>query len=99
MNPANPIMPEQESLRDAIIADLIASKYQTIKPQGLRYFMQGIMQLIETHTAQAVREEGNRSRYVLHRILSEDVDSELDHSDIEEKFNLYFQAQERSKDA
>lgn len=50
--------------------------------EARRYIISSITRLVDS----AVLEAENNARYLLHSILSSDVDSELDHSDIEEMF-------------
>ena len=45
-----------------------------------------VMSIIKKDRERAVKNAYNNARYTLHSILSNDVDSELDHSDIEAKF-------------
>lgn len=47
-----------------------------------------LVALIKEQTRLARIERDNNARYVLHSILSDDVDSELDHSDIEALFEV-----------
>ena len=49
---------------------------------------QAIQKLVDEECIKARIERDNNARYVLHSILSDDVDSELDHSDIEALFEV-----------
>lgn len=81
-----------ETLKEHI--ELILSEYKIgfqVPPEmdinkHLDGFTQSIMQLIKEDRERAVKNAYNNARYTLHSILSNDVDSELDHSDVEAKF-------------
>ena len=95
-----------ETLKEHI--ELILSEYKIgfqVPPEmdinkHLDGFTQSIMQLIKEDRERAVKNAYNNARYTLHSILSNDVDSELDHSDVEAKFmaQLSNPAQEKESD-
>lgn len=56
------------------------------EPQGSDVCTELVWEAVLKDRERAVKNAYNNARYTLHSILSNDVDSELDHSDIEAKF-------------
>lgn len=55
-----------EELREALIEELVSMKYQTIKPEGLRFFLNGLTNLINT-----------QKRLYAESVIGEDEDKPL----------------------
>lgn len=87
----------KEKIRQAVIDYKIEELRLNSQPSGslisqheqaLETATQAIQKLVDEECIKARIERDNNARYVLHSILSDDVDSELDHSDIEALFEV-----------
>ena len=68
-----------------------------IETHQIKNSVRELAKISTAHTAQRVLETENNARHILHSILSDDIDGELDHSDIEAKFVAQLKSKESEK--
>jgi uncharacterized protein YceH (UPF0502 family) len=81
-----------QRLRAELVQLSVDGRYVIQLGEDAKKTLDAIMELLAAEIERAEVAANNKARHVLHTLLSDDVDSELDHADIEAQFNRLLQS-------